>query len=116
MTESCVWQHKDLFPTWLNWDYVRDLFIMPNELTEEGTKAAAEEYFTYKSLYPYGNYINWAPVECGNLLSSDKIFVSLLYEWHGDRFTQWNRVVDADDYVTGNIYDFIGAERKTSSL
>lgn len=32
---------KPLFPLWLNWEYIRDLIVMPDGLTEAGTKAAA---------------------------------------------------------------------------
>ena len=36
---------KKLFPLWLNWLYVKNLFLMPDGLKEEGTKAAADNYF-----------------------------------------------------------------------
>lgn len=36
---------KALFPMWLNWEYIRDIFIMPDGLTNEGTKAAADIYY-----------------------------------------------------------------------
>ena len=98
---------KELFPTWLNWDYLRDLFIMPNGLTEDGIKSAANEFFSHLECYPYRVYMNWVPYDCGNILSSDKKFVSLLYEWNHDHFVQYNKVEDVSDYVTGNIYDFI---------
>ena len=98
---------KGYFPTWLNWEYVKGLFLMPEGLTEAGIRAGADEFFSHLECYPYGVYMNWAPVECGNVLSSDKKFVALLYEWNNDQFRQWNKVEDAGDYVTGNIYDFI---------
>lgn len=44
---------SSLFPSWLNWSYLSDLFIMPNGLTEEGTKKAAEEFYTNYQFYPY---------------------------------------------------------------
>ncbi len=100
------------FPTWLEWKYLRQLFIMPEGLTEEGIKAGANEFFSHLENYPYGVYMNWAPYDCGNILYSDKKFVSLLYEWNNDQFTQFNRVEDASDYVTGNIYDFIEEGQK----
>ncbi len=103
---------KDLFPTWLNWDYVRDLFIMPDGLTRAGTEAEANKFYANKKLYPYSTYMNWTPYDCGNILSSDKRFVMLLYEWNNDEFTKLNRVEDASDYVTYNIYDFIASGRK----
>ena len=103
---------KRFFPTWLNWDYIRKLFIMPEGLTEDGIKAGANEYFTHLENYPYGVYMNWSPYDCGNILYSDKKFVTLLYEWNHDRFTQLNKVEDVGDYVTGNIYDFIESGEK----
>lgn len=36
---------KSLFPIWINWAYIKELFIMPNGLTEEGTKDAADIYY-----------------------------------------------------------------------
>ena len=98
---------KPLFPTWLNWEYIKELFIMPNGLTVEGTKAAAVEFYEKMDFYPYRVYLNWPARDCGNILNNDKKFVLSLYEWNHDRFTQYNRVEDAGEYVTGNIYDFI---------
>ena len=36
---------KSLFPIWINWTYIKELFIMPNGLTEDGTKDAADIYY-----------------------------------------------------------------------
>ena len=44
---------KDLFPIWLNWQYLRELFVMPNGLTEQGTKIAADTFHSNMSYYPY---------------------------------------------------------------
>lgn len=103
---------QTFFPTWIEWKYLRKLFIMPEGLSEDGIKAGANEFFSHLENYPYGVYMNWAPSDCGNILYSDKKFVSLLYEWNNDQFTQYNKVEDASDYVTGNIYDFIEAGQK----
>ena len=103
---------KTLFPTWLNWIHVRNLFIMPNGLTPEGTKAAASEFFGSLDYYPYQVYMNWPASDCGNILQNDKKFVTRLYEWNNDCFTQLNKVEDAGEYVTGSIYDFIEAGRR----
>ena len=70
---------KHIFPVWLNWDYIRDLFNMKDGLTEEGTKAAAGVYFTNLECYPYSIFINWNPQPNGNILYNDKKFVTLLY-------------------------------------
>ena len=103
---------KQLFPLWLNWKYIRELFIMPNGLCEKGTQAAAAVYYEHIRLYPYQMYIHWMPSDQGNILFNDKRFVSLLYHWHDDEFTEYNKVSDAGSYIKDSIYDFIDASQK----
>lgn len=103
---------KELFPVWLNWNYIRDLFVMKNGLTEKGIKEAANVYFKNLECYPYGIYINWKPKQCGNILFSDKKFVPILYQNHRDSFTDLAKISDAGEYVKDNIYDFIGGANK----
>ncbi len=98
---------KQLFPLWLNWDYIKELFIMPNGLTEHGTKEAANLFYSNLSYYPYQMYINWKPQEKGNILYNDKKFVTLLYEMHREEFTEFSKVSDAGALVKSTIYDFI---------
>ena len=98
---------KNIFPVWLNWDYIRDIFNMHNGLTEDGIKAAANVYFTNLECYPYSIYINWDPQPNGNILYNDKKFVTLLYQWHNDYFADYSKVSDAGSFVKSNIYDFI---------
>lgn len=102
---------KNLFGSWIKWDYIKELFIMPNGLEEIGTAEAADVYYKNKSLYPYQMYINWVPQEEGNILANDKKFMTLLYKWHGDYFNEFNKVSDAGDYVKTNIHDFMEESR-----
>lgn len=103
---------KHLFPLWLNWEYIRDLIIMPKGLTEDGTKEAANTYFENLGCYPYKIYINWDPHPYGNILYNDKKFVTLLYQWHNDYFTEYSRVSDAGSFVKSNIFDFVDDAEK----
>ena len=103
---------KKLFPLWLNWQYVKELFIMPDGLQESGTKAAASLYYQYRACYPYQVYMNWAPKDEGNVLYNDKKFVTLLYQWHDDYFTEYSKVSDAGSYIKGSIYEFIATSEK----
>ena len=98
---------KPLFPLWINWQYIKDIFIMPNGLTEEGTNLAADLYYSNLSYYPYQVYINWIPADEGNVLYNDKKFATLLYQWHNDYFGEMSKVSDAGTYVKSNIYDYI---------
>ena len=105
---------KNLYPLWINWDYIRDLFIMPDGLTMQGTQKAADKYYANQNYYPYQVYFNWdEPADCGNILYNDKKFVWLLYSWHNDRFTDYSRVSDVGNYTKNNIYDLITASSKT---
>ena len=98
---------KGLLPMWLNWDYVKDLFIMPGGLTDSGIKSAAAEYYANKNRYPYQVYINWSYPESGNILYNDKKFATLLYEANEDRFTDMSKVSDASDLTKESVYDFL---------
>ena len=103
---------KDLFH-WLRWDYIKDLFIMPNGLTETGIKTAAAEYYANKSRYPYQVYINWSYGNHGNILFNDKKFATLLYEANEDCFTDLSKVTDASDLTKESIYDFLEDSDRT---
>ena len=98
---------KAIFPSWLNWDYIRGLIIMTNGLTEEGTLVAAGKYFENRNCYPYSIYINWDPQPRGNILYNDKKFVTILYEQHNDYFTDYSKVSDAGSFVKSSIHEFI---------
>lgn len=104
---------KEVFPLWINWTYIRDIFIMPDGLNEAGASDAAAVYYEYKRYYPYQMYINWPPSDEGNILHSDKKFVMLLYQWHKDKFTDYSKVSDAGDATKGGIYDFLQDSEKT---
>lgn len=103
---------KNIFPLWINWQYIRDLFIVPNGLSEEGMLAAAEVYYSNFLCYPYQVFINWVPQDEGNILYNDKKFVSILYQMNNDYFTEMSKVSDAGSYVKGTIYDFIESSEK----
>lgn len=104
---------KPLFPIWLNWSYLQDLFVMPDGLTETGTLHAVATFTRCKQHYPYQMYMNWTPFDAGNILYNDKKFATLLYQWHGDTFTEYNRVSDVSGYVKGSIHEYLSASEHT---
>lgn len=104
---------KNIFPVWIKWDYIKELFLMPNGLTEAGTKTAADIYYANLPFYPYQMYINWPPKDEGNILYNDKKFATLLYSWHNDRFMEGSKVSDAGAYIKNSIYDFINENENT---
>lgn len=98
---------KDLFPLWLKWDYIRQLFIMPGGQTEAGIRKAAGDYYANWNAYPYQTYINWEYGNQGNILYNDKKFVLLLYEAHQDYFEDMSKITDAGNLTKAGIYRFL---------
>lgn len=106
---------KHHFPVWLNWEYIRKLFIMPNGLDMKGAEKSMVVYFQNRARYPYQNYINWPFVEkdMGNILYNDRRFVSILYEAYGDTFQDLSNVTSADEGTRNSIYDFLADSDRT---
>ncbi len=103
---------RDLFPDWINWDYLSNIFIMPNGMTDEGTKQAATFYYDNMNFYPYKQYLNWPAQDEGNILLHDRKFVTLLYKWNGDEFHDLSLVSDVSEKTKANIYTFIEKSEK----
>lgn len=98
---------KGLFPTWLKWEYLRDIFVMPDGMTVQGATAQAKIYYEHLEVYPYKVYVNIPAKPNGNILQNDRKFVSLIYEWNEDSFTDVSKVMDVSEYIKSSIYDFI---------
>ena len=105
---------KDIFPTWLNWEYVRELFIMPDGFKPAGMREAADQFYKNMAFYPFGTYINWRPRDVGNLFRNDYAFVKELYEQHGNRFFDTSNLSDVSEDVKNRIYDFLDCSSKTA--
>lgn len=104
---------RSLFPLWLNWDYIRDLFVLKSGLTTGGNKEASRLYHAHYHWYPFQQFINWTPQNCGSLLFNDRKFVTLLYEMNGDFFQDISNVTDATHKTKGEIYQFLRDSRNT---
>lgn len=98
---------REVFPLWLNWTYIREIFIMPNGLAEDGVTEAVKPYYENRKLYPYQVYLNWPPSDEGNIIFNDRKFVTLLYRWNRDEFTDLSKVQDVGDETMCGIYDFL---------
>lgn len=98
---------KDLFPEWINWDYLSSIFIMPEGTNEEGVKKAADFFYENEAFYPYQVYMNWPAEDEGNILFNDKRFVTLLYSWNSDEFRNISLVSDVSGRTKANIYTYI---------
>lgn len=100
---------QNIFPDWIDWKYLSDIFVMPGGTTEEGTKESAAFYYANQSHYPFKQYINWPAAEedAGNILYNDEKFVTLLYSMNGDEFRDLHLVSDVSDRTKSSIYKFI---------
>lgn len=110
---------KDLFPAWLKWDYFRNLIIMPGGTDANELKALANVYYQNYMFYPYHMYVNWKAGDSenqGNILAYDKKFLTLLYSWNGDEFTDTNRVSDVSNRTKSEIYSFLKESGKAELL
>ena len=102
---------KRLFPEWVNWDYIKELFLMPDGLSEKGLRAAANQYYANMRNCPYQVYINWRwdGTPLGNVLYNDEKFLTLLYRSHHDRFTDLSKVTDAGEQTKQDVRKFLEA-------
>ena len=91
---------KYFFPKWLDWTQLRSLFIMSEGLSANGVENSVNLYIDNINCYPYRMYINWLPMNLGNILANDKKFLTVL-----------TKKVDADKlvrnmqtYIQRNVY------------
>ncbi len=103
-----------LFPDWVNWEYIRDIFVIPYY---KKSNVLIKEFDTYMSkidYYPFQLYIHWIPEDCGNLLFNDGKFLNIIYKQHDDVFTDLSKYKDAHSETKNNIYNFIEKSYKVA--
>ena len=98
---------QKLFPEWVNWNYIKDLFAIPGYTKNDVLKKEFAKYMANIDFYPFQQYIHWNPKDCGGILYNDKKFLSFIYEQHGDIFVGKSKYIDADETVKERIYNFI---------
>ena len=103
---------KGIFPTWVNWEYLRELFVMPDGTKTPGMLKAASLFYENIKYYPFGTYINWKPRDVGNLFKNDFCFIKELYDQHNDRMFDTSNLSDVSDEIKNRIYDFLDASMK----
>ena len=67
-----------LFPDWCEWQYIRELFVIPHYNNPVALKLEFEKYMTSKMYYPFQVYIYWTPFDCGSMLLSDRKFLQII--------------------------------------
>ncbi len=119
---------KGLFYDWINFDYIKALFIMPGcnadrkLLASRGQEfsdrinGVRSEYYENFMKYPFNMFLVWPkPFDdngeggnaAGNIMGNDFWFLKQLYEANGDKFTKSNYVIDASEGTKQIVYDFV---------
>ncbi len=98
---------RSLFPEWVNWDYIRELFVIPHYMKKNVMKKEFDKYMANINHYPFQMYIYWEPSDQGNILFSDGKFLKTLYAMHGDYIEDQSRYRDAHEDTKRSIYNFI---------
>lgn len=102
-----------LFPDWVEWKYIKELFVIPHYSNPTDMKREFEKYMKCKDYYPFQVYIYWTPFDCGSMLMSDRKFLQILYGLHNDSFNDKSKYRDAAAETKNNIYEFIRCSMRT---
>ena len=104
---------QNLFPIWLDWAYIKELFIMPEGDSERGIKKAENYFNAHPGVYPYQLYLNWRE-DNGNILYNDRKFVTLLYASHNKEFEKLSYVTDAGNLTKEDVYTFLEKSKRAA--
>lgn len=107
LIETHIGDCKELYPESVSFEYIKRLFVIPKPDKKDTFKKEFEMFQLNRNLYPFQVYMHWSPEECGNMLSSDTKFLSIIYRQNGDAFTEAHRYRDADEATKESIYDYI---------
>lgn len=78
-----------LFPSSLNWLYIRSVFLMPGGNIQKRIVNEGIQFISHRSFYPYQMYIGLQPDESdGNVLYNDIKFLKFVYRKNNDRFDE----------------------------
>lgn len=103
-----------LFYDWINWEYIRNLFFIPKYQKPEIMKDEFAKYMANIDYYPFQMYIHWQPADLGNIIYTDRKFLKIIYEQHGDVFTDYTKYRDADEDTRNNVYNFIDSSERSA--
>lgn len=100
---------KPLFPDYVEWSYIKDLFIMPDGTTNDGCKKASEIFYGNRSCYPFYLYMNWKLLdeERGKALYNDYNFLTALYADNKSSFDRPELVSDDYDNNVDTVSHFL---------
>ena len=116
---------RDLFPEWVNFNYIRSLFLMPKGysgkyggfIKDKRAKVldtiikASISFFDNREVFPYQMFLTWnkdlSALSLGNILLNDLKFLTSLYKAFDDDFKNKKYVTNAAEEEKENIYEFL---------
>ena len=112
-----------IFPAWINKNYIKETIVMPGGTKTKEVQSAIDRLKANFNSYPFACYINWPiertdafvedpenyvePILTGNVILNDKKFMVLLYRIHGEQFTEYFRVTDANEETKTCLTNFV---------
>lgn len=106
-----------LFPLWIEWSFIRDLFVMSDASKEASVRKTVAAYCYNTNWFPFQCYVNWKFGEDdGNILHYDAKFLSMLYANHGMVFNDYHMVVDAGYDTQNNFHRYISENDKVTFI
>ena len=108
---------SELFPLWIEWPFVRSIFLMPESGKEVAVKRTSTAFSYNSTWFPFQCYINWNFTDDdGNILHYDAKFVTLLYMQNGKIFSDYRKVIDAGHDTQAFFHNFIAENEKVAFL
>lgn len=100
---------KDIFPMWVPWEYIRQMFSFPTKTKDRAQERAWLYYNENIIRFPYNVFLNWQfkADEGGNLLGSDEQFLIRLYAQNGDTFCDYDKVRGESKQTQQNVEQFL---------
>ena len=117
-----IYDIRDVFPDWLPFEYVKDLFIMPGGAGSPSSlgnvKNLLMTWHKERKKFPYQCYYNrpFNSAFDGNILANDRLLVSTMYKLHGKEFTDLSKVVNAPTKQTVSVAEFLSGNKRTEII
>lgn len=96
-----------LFPCWINWQYLKEIFVLPSCKTKHDFLMELNGYNNNIRRYPCQAYVGGVQMTDEYFLSNDYFFLEALYRKHNERFNGKDKVQDISKNTRENIENFI---------
>ena len=111
MIDASFEECKELFPLWLDYSFVRNIFVMSDGERFAGVRKAVSVYGQNRKAFPGEIYINRN--DGVNILENDRIFVNSVYKGNSGRLVEQTRTSNKTAMQTAaRLNDFIRSSER----